>query len=357
MIFHDYFTLLGGGERLIHTLSRLFSRPIITAFAAAGFYGSMGWHVPVRPLLPQIPPGPASLHGPIAAVIFATRGRKHLPHGSRVVFSGNFAPLAVDPAKGTTDVFYCHTPPRFLFDLRAFYWKRMPAAVRPAYRVFLQIYAALYHRAVQHMHVIVANSRTVQGRIRRYLGRDAQIVHPPCDTRRFRFLGQDDYYLSMARLDPAKNVGAVVKAFTKIPRKKLVVVSGGSELAHIRRLAQDATNIHVLGWVPESTLTQLVGRCIGTIYVPKEEDFGMSPVESMAAGKPVIGVREGGVQETVVHGRTGLLLQPNWRLEHLVEAVEWMSPEEARRMRHLCEQRALNFSEAVFYQKMRHVLL
>lgn len=357
MILHDYFTLLGGGERLIHTLSRLFSRPITTAFVAAGFYRGMGWHVPVRPLLPRVPPGPALFHGPIAAAIFRTLGRKRLPCNSRVIFSGNFAPLAADPAKGNTHVFYCHTPPRFLFDLRAFYWKSIPAAVRPAYRLFLEIYALLYHRAVQHMHVIVANSRTVQGRIRLYLGRHAEIVHPPCDTRRFRFLGQDDYYLSMARLDPAKNVSAVVEAFTKMPWKKLVVVSGGSEFARIRRLAQDAPNIHVLGWVPESTLTRLVGRCIGTIYVPKEEDFGMSPVESMAAGKPVIGVREGGVQETVIHGRTGLLLSADWSLQHLLEAVDWLSAERARAMRHSCEQRALDFSEAVFYQKMQRFLM
>ena len=76
-------------------------------------------------------------------------------------------------------------------------------------------------------------------------------------------------------------------------------------MARIKRIAKDAQNIEVQGWIDEERLSNLIGRCISTIYIPRDEDYGISPVESMAAGKPVIGVREGGVLETVVHGETG----------------------------------------------------
>ena len=94
----------------------------------------------------------------------------------------------------------------------------------------------------------------------------------------------------------------IVKAFKKMPDKRLVVVSGGADMPGIKQIAEESPNIEVLGWISEARLCDLMGRCIATIYIPRDEDFGISPVESMAAGKPVIGVQEGGLLETVGGG-------------------------------------------------------
>ena len=87
-------------------------------------------------------------------------------------------------------------------------------------------------------------------------------------------------------------------------------MSGACERARLEALASGATNIVFLGEVAAQSLVDVLGRCVATIYLPRDEDFGMSPVKSMAAGKPVIGVADGGLLETVVDGETGILLPP-----------------------------------------------
>jgi glycosyltransferase involved in cell wall biosynthesis len=178
-------------------------------------------------------------------------------------------------------------------------------------------------------------------------------------------------------VDPLKRVELIVRAFKKMPDKRLVVVSGGSDLPKIKKIGDDASNIHVLGWVDEATLEDLMGRCIGTIYIPRDEDFGISPVESMAAGKPVIGVQEGGVIETVgdadmmsqgartVHGspeerlrvtNCGILIASEPQEEDIMDAVKWLTPERARQMRASCERKARRFGKDVFVENMMKII-
>ena len=155
------------------------------------------------------------------------------------------------------------------------------------------------------MDIIVTISETVRKRFKRFLGYDSVVIYPPCETERFQWIEEGNFYLSTARLDPMKRVDLIVKAFKKMPDKRLVVVSGGADMPRIKQIAEESPNIEVLGWISEAQLCDLMGRCIATIYIPRDEDFGISPVESMAAGKPVIGVQEGGLLETVGGGRAG----------------------------------------------------
>ncbi|MBT4288161.1 MAG: glycosyltransferase, partial [Deltaproteobacteria bacterium] len=227
---------------------------------------------------------------------------------------------------------------------------------RPAMMELMYFYQKVYEDAVRSMDIIIANSVNVQKRIKQYLSADSVVVYPPCDTAGFRWLGQGDYYLSTARPDLLKRVDVIVRAFLKMPDKKLVVVSGGSELERIRNMAKNAQNIKILGWVDESRLVQLTGKCIATIYIPEDEDFGMSPVESMAAGKPVIGVAEGGLLETVKDGETGILIKAFPSYEDVIQAVIQMTPESAKTMRMDCEKRALRFRTQVFVEKIDSIV-
>ena len=142
-----------------------------------------------------------------------------------------------------------------------------------------------------------------------------------------------------------------------MPDKRLVVTSGGPELARLRSLASCCPNITFTDWLDEAKLTDLVGNAIAIIYVPHDEDFGMSPVEAMAAGKPVIGVAEGGLCETVVPEETGMLISPPPTEETIVAAVHSLTPTKALKMRRDCEARAGRFSTDLFLQNMENVLL
>jgi len=355
-IIHDYFAIVGGGERLVLTLSNHFRKPIITAFINKSLYNNIGWNGTIRPILPYMPGPSQLLRALVAMVTFTAIPRRYVPEAETVLYSGNYAPLARTRLNGRLHLMYCHTPPRFLTDLQALFLQSTPKYLRPLYNFHLRLYKHLYLSALSKINTLIANSQNVSRRIMSFCGRNSVVIYPPCDTDSFRFISQDDYYLSTARLEPHKNVDRVVKAFKKMPQKRLVVVSGGSQYEKIRKLASGSPNIHILGWVSEKKLKELIGRCIATIYVPVNEDFGMSPVESMAAGKPVIGVNSGGLTETVVHGRTGYLMSPHWEETEILDALEYLAPQKALKLRHLCEERAKLFDTSIFIAKMGKIL-
>ncbi len=274
-----------------------------------------------------------------------------------VLYSGSYSPLAVQNHGAKQNIYYCHTPPRFIYDQQDFFLSLIPVWQRPVLRGFNSYFRPKYEKAVAEMDVIIANSRTVHDRIKKYLGRNSTIVHPPCDLDRFVWQEPEDFFLSTARLDPLKRVDMIVRAFQELPEQRLVVVSGGSEYNRIRALAAGFDNIKVLGWVDEKRLQDLISVCLATIYIPKNEDFGMSPVESMAAGKPVIGIAEGGVLETVVDGETGMLLPADtFSVDLIRQAVRDFSRKTILEMKEVCEKRAALFSRDIFLRKMKAIL-
>lgn len=281
----------------------------------------------------------------------------------RVIFSGVYATAGVHHRPDGPNLYYCHTPPRFAYDLRSRYLRTAPAWQVPLLRLLIPYVRREYEAAIRRMDRVIANSRTVQRRLAQYVGVDqAEVLHPAVDTRGFQWREDGGFFLSTARLEPYKRVELVIEAFKRMPDRRLVVASGGSEYHRLRTLAQDHGNINLTGWVPEDELRKLVGSCTATVYIPREEDFGISPVESMAAGKPVLGVNEGGLAETVLPGRTGLLLDPevmestDTAVAALIEGAEQLAAAAAG-MRGPCEQRAQAFSQEVFDRKFGELLI
>ena len=272
------------------------------------------------------------------------------------IFSGSNAPVAVHHRPDGGNLYYCHTLPRFAYDLFDWYLTSLPAWQRPAFRLLASYVRREYENALTLMDHIIANSENVRNRLNHYLGLDAEVIHPPCDVYGYQWQGQEDFYLSTARLEPYKRVDRIIEAFRSMPDKKLVVASGGSDESRLKRLAQDADNIYFTGWVSEEELKRLVGTAIATIYVAKDEDFGMSPVESMAAGKPVIGNAEGGLLETVIHEETGILLPAYPEPSDIAEAVRNLTLKRAQDMRHACQERASQLSRERFLDNMTRAI-
>ena len=148
----------------------------------------------------------------------------------------------------------------------------------------------------------------------------------------------------------------IIQAFTQLPEKCLIVSSTGPEEKYLKQLAEGFDNIQFTGDINDQELQKLIGNAIATIYTPKDEDFGISPVESMAAGKPVIGVKEGGMLETVIHEKTGWLIPSNPSPENIIQAVGEATPEKTISMRVACEEQAQNFRTEIFEKKMRALI-
>ncbi|ALG68483.1 glycosyltransferase [Beggiatoa leptomitoformis] len=352
LILHDYFESLEGGGRLCSLLAH--HRPSAIAYGFAkenhpflqGINRQHNLHANSNiPLWRQFKLARAFQQRTVFIKDYDT-----------LLYSGFYTPLAVVQHPHARHFLYCHTPPRFIYDQYDFYLSQTPRPLRFALQAFIRYLQPRYETAINNMTQILTNSHNVQKRIQHYLGKPATVIYPPCDTKQFKWLAQGDYYLSLARLDPLKRVDKIIQAFLKMPDKRLIVASGGQELGRLRNLANGANNIQLTGWLEERALQSLLGNAIATLYLAKDEDFGMSPVESMAAGKPVIGVAEGGLVESILPERTGLLLPADFTIEMICDAVCTLSPANALDLRKACEQQAKKFDITVFLQAMDKII-
>lgn len=355
LILHDYFLYKGGGERLVISLAKNLEADVATAFIARDAFdprqeGITTFELFKESIFSRIP-GFRYLQVQLSFLLKTS----FIKNYEVVIYSGDCL-IALLRAKGKRNIAYMHTPPRHLYDcyqdrLREYsWWKKI------IFIPFAMVNRWRFEWLAKKFDVIVTNSKNVQTRIRQYLRLDSTVVYPPCNTLPFKNLSQGDYFFSWARLYPIKRVDKIVEAFTTMPDKKLVVASGGPDEERIRKLAEGHDTIRVLGWISDRELLEYVGNCLATIYIPIREDFGMSPVESMTAGKPVIGVAEGGMLEVIEDQKNGLLLKPDFTVEDLSAAVRAMTPEVARSMEEACRATAEKFSEQKFVEHMKKVI-
>ena len=165
----------------------------------------------------------------------------------------------------------------------------------------------------QRVDHFIAISTEIQQRIKRYYQRDSGIIYPPVDIRRFAPQSKHgDYYLIVSRLIPYKRIDLAIEAFNRLGLP-LVIAGGGRDAARLEKLAKP--NVQFLGRVPDADLPDLLARCKAFIF-PGREDFGITPVEAQASGRPVIAFGAGGALDTVIDGETGVLFE-----EQTVESI------------------------------------
>ena len=343
---YDFLLANGGAEQLAQTTVELFPElELHTGFINPELFQESVVHTLTTPVS----------HPALQALrmLYAFRRQtSYLSNYDTVIYSGSYAPVAVWNHIGGKNIYYCHTPPRFVYDLKDFYLQQIPYWQRPVLHALIGYVRPRFEQAIAQMDTLIANSQNVRQRLLDYLDVDSTVIYPPVNTEQYKWLSTGEYYLSTARLEPYKRVDMIVEAFVKMPDKQLVVTSGGSDLPRLKRIANNATNIHFTGWVSQQQLIDLVGRAIATIYLPMNEDFGISPVESMAAGKPVIGAAEGGLLETVIDGETGVLICSVNQLK-IIEAINKLSIKQAKHMRGACMHQAQQFTVEQFVQKMQ----
>lgn len=359
LIIHDRFEFRGGAERLILILAQALGADICTEFWQDDdtFPKSM---VPQKLyILDQGNPSIEVLRYFRAQFNFLFKTRKFINDYDVVIFSGNNCLTAsINLRKDTARLMYCHSPVRYVYDLfdyrrknEAVAWKRFFY-----YDVGKWLIRGIYIVGLKKFNIVLANSVNTKSRLQKFCNKESLVVYPPIMIDTFTWRGQGDYYLSFGRLNELKRVDDIVKAFQRMPNRKLKVISGGDQLEYIKNLAKGYDNIEVLGWVDNATQEEMVGNCIATIYIPINEDFGMSPVESMAAGKPCIGVDEGGLKETIIEEKTGVLLPQQYVLEDLIGAVKHLTPERALAMKQDCIEHAKHFSDEHFVDEMKKMV-
>jgi glycosyltransferase involved in cell wall biosynthesis len=217
-------------------------------------------------------------------------------------------------------VSYVCTPVRYAWDLRESYLEdgRWDRGIRGALAHPFLHYLRLWDIAsARRPDVMIAASHYVADRIRKTYGRRAAVIYPPVDTERFVPQRQrEEYYVTVSRLVPYKKVAMLAEAFTRLQRP-LLIIGDGPERKRIERSA--GPHVKVLGWQPDAIVTHHLERCRAFVFAA-DEDFGISPVEALAAGAPVIAYGRGGVTETIESGVTGLLYGRQ-TVDSVIEAV------------------------------------
>jgi glycosyltransferase involved in cell wall biosynthesis len=208
---------------------------------------------------------------------------------------------------GAVHVCYCHNPFRYAWSEREATLAARPAPLRLPLAVLLSRWRQWDWIAAQRVDRYIANSDVTALRVHRYFGRDAEVLHPPVELDRFTPRPVGAHYLVVAELMAHKRIDVAVRAFNRL-RVPLIVVGDGPELRRLRRLA--GPTVRFTGRLPDADVAELMGSA-RALVVTASEEFGIAAVESLASGRPVIALGDGGVLESVVEGVTGAYYAAN----------------------------------------------
>ena len=348
-IFHDYFGAIGGGEKVVIEMAKILDADIITTDTDALKKNDPGVRV--------ISLGNTIKYAGLKQ-ISATRKFYFCDFSKNYdlfIFSGNWAHYAAH--RHHPNLWYCHTPVRAFYDNYTPFLRSLPFFKQNFFRIYARIFRFLDKRSISHIDYIVANSHTVQIRIKQFYNHESAVIYPSIDTSKFYFSEYGDFWLSVNRLYPEKQIELQVESFRAMPEQKLVIVGGfahGDHSATYVKKIQTAIpqNVSFLGEITDADLRDLFAHCRGFICTAKDEDFGLTPLEAMASGKPVVAVNAGGYRETVTPD-TGILIQPD--VQKIIDAVRLISLDPDQ-YHDACVARASEFNITRFESAIQHLV-
>lgn len=351
-LVHDFLAHEGGAERVLKAMQEVWPEaPTFVLFHDRERADSTFLKRDIRPSFLQRAPGIKTKYNWYVSLMPSAIESHNLSEYDVVLSSASAFAKGVITRPGAIHISYCHTPTRYLWTDTHRYVDELkaPRFIKKFLPPVLSNLRVWDRLAAERVDAFIANSETVRGRIKKYYQRDADVIHPPVDVANSKLqmansLG--NYYLVGGRLVAYKRFDLVVAAFNKlgIPLK---VFGEGPEEEKLREMAKP--HIEFLGKVSDETKAELYRNCIAFIH-PHIEDFGITAIEAMASGRPVIALPEGGARETVVAGITGDFLdEQSW--ENLAHHVIRFKPENFNPQ--VIRRHAETFDTAVFKEKIR----
>lgn len=358
-LVHDYIKEFGGAERVLRQLANMYPEaPIYTSFvkrnsACAKEFGDrkiieskFGW------LLKYF-----NLYSPLRFLAPLVWWSIDLRDYDLVITScSSYFARGFRVSKDAKVIAYCHTPPRFLYgyetsiNLQRFWIVRIYAViVNHLLRIF-DLWSS------QRVNFWIANSENVRKRIWKFYRKEAVVVYPPVGVEsiisKTKNVKKEDYFLIVSRLVGAKGIVETALAAKKLGFK-LKIVGESVGFSNVKSQLLKIKEVELLGRVDDRQLWKLYARARGFIALAREEDFGITPVEAMASGTPVIAFDGGGFRETVVDGETGILVK-NTEEKTLEVAIKMILSTNWKKS--LLQKRALIFSEKRFVSEMKRVI-
>jgi len=396
-LLHDFLLYPGGAERVLKVLSGMFPEaPIYTLLYNQENMGEMFAGKDIRPSYLQRFPKFLKKHYQWLAPFFPVVPETFdLREYDLVISSSGAWMKGIVTKMSTTHIAYLHSPMRFVWDYNERYFQekgKSPSIFKRFFLSYLRIWDRL---AGDRPDFLIANSIYTQKRIEKYYRRQSTVIYPPVSSnqenldmdsslrecnhskqsralRSYLFAtppradrddGRDveaeklmpkkleSYFLVVSRLSPYKKVDVVVEAFNKLGLP-LVVIGQGQQEKHLRKIAKD--NVRILGWQTDEVTRQYYEKARGFIF-PAEDDFGLTAVEAMNFGVPVIAYRKGGAKETVQEGVTGEFFDAQTP-EVLADGVRRFLDNEDKYDKEVIKKRGGEFSKERFEKEIREFI-
>ncbi len=346
---HDHLNQFGGAEQVLAQLHKLFPRaPVYTVMFDAKVVGKGFANWDIRTSFLQRVPAVTRWFKWYLTFIPAAVEHLDLSNYNLVISSCSALIKGLVLKPDATHICYCHTPTRYLWSDTHQYTEDLeqPKIIKKILPMILTKLRQWDQLAAQRVDYFIANSEFVARRINKYYHRQAEVIYPPVNLANFKPSSKiEDYYLVVSRLRPYKRVDLAIKAFNKlgIPLK---IIGTGQQYQTLKKIAKG--NIEFLGQVSEAEKAHYLSHARALIF-PQEEDFGITAVESLASGRPVIAYAAGGVLEILKDGISGkFFTEQTWQA--LADTVIRFKPENFETDRILSE--SLKFDSKVFSDKL-----
>lgn len=298
-IVHDWLTGMRGGEKVLECLCELY--PGADLYTLVHIEGSCsdiieGMNIHTS-FIDQIPGRKRYYRHMLPLMPFAIE-RFILKDYDLILSSSHCVAKGIIPGPDSVHISYVHSPMRYVWDMYEDYFGKgrinpIAGGIIPFFATGLRQWDVTSSARVD---CFIANSGHVARRINKYYRRDAGVIHPPLDLERFSIKpDRADYFLMLTAFAPYKRVDLAIQAFNAI-KKPLKIVGSGQDEKRLKEMA--GPTIEFMGWQSDAQIVDLYSRCQAFIF-PGEEDFGITPLEAMGSGRPVIAFARGGALETI----------------------------------------------------------
>lgn len=360
-LIHDYLKEFGGAERVLLTLQEMYPEaPLYTAFclkdSAAGkaFKDSRVIESWLAPLIKH-----KNLYSPLRFLTPLIWQSFNLSKYDLVITSASwYITRGFKTGKNTRVICYCHTPPRYLYGYpTSIEWQRY-WPVRVYATVVNHFLRQFDFKSAQKVDHFIVNSKNVQNRVKKFYRRDSVIIYPPVEVEKIKKATQnlkpEDYFLIVSRVVGAKGIEMAAEA-AKIANVKIKIIGEAAGLKWLGHKLEKLKNknIEFLGRLSDEEVYKAYGKCKAFLALAENEDFGMTLVEAMAAGRPVIAYKGGGYLETVIEGKTGVFFND---LTPAGLANELKTFDEKKYKSADCRQQADKFSKEAFVKNIKEFI-